>query len=369
MEENKAYLTEQIITYLGNKRSLLDFIGNAIKLIQSELGKDKLDIFDVFSGSGIVSRYFKKYANNLYVNDLEDYAYTINKCYLTNRSDIDYQELDKWYLYLKNNLIDSKLKDGFIREMYSPIDDNNIKDGERVFYTSRNARYIDTARTILDTIPEPYKTLFLGNLLYEASVKNNTSGVFKGFYKNSQTKRGQFGGNGRNALSRILADINIEKPVLSSFECNTYIYKGDSNVVCKNIDMVDVAYIDPPYNEHPYASNYFMLNLINNYKKPEATSRVSGIPKAWNRSDYNYPTTALEALKELCSNIKAKYLLISFNSEGFISYDEMVEMLSKLGDVKTFGHKYNTFKASRNLCNRDTYVTEFLFMVKKYEKV
>ena len=91
MEENKAYLTEQIITYLGNKRSLLDFIGNAIKLIQSELGKDKLDIFDVFSGSGIVSRYFKRYANNLYVNDLEDYAYTINKCYLTNRSDIDFQ--------------------------------------------------------------------------------------------------------------------------------------------------------------------------------------------------------------------------------------------------------------------------------------
>ena len=35
--ENKRYLTEQIITYLGNKRSLLNEIGKEIKKIQKEL--------------------------------------------------------------------------------------------------------------------------------------------------------------------------------------------------------------------------------------------------------------------------------------------------------------------------------------------
>lgn len=63
--ENKKYLTQQIITYIGNKRSLLSFIGNSVELVKQELNKDKLDIFDVFSGSGIVSRFFKQYSDNI----------------------------------------------------------------------------------------------------------------------------------------------------------------------------------------------------------------------------------------------------------------------------------------------------------------
>ncbi|MDR0684304.1 MAG: DNA adenine methylase [Spirochaetaceae bacterium] len=37
---------------------------------------------------------------------------------------------------------------------------------------------------------------------------------------------------------------------------------GDSNKIINNIPEVDLAYLDPPYNQHPYGSNYFMLNLI-----------------------------------------------------------------------------------------------------------
>ena len=84
MAERKEFLTDQIITYLGNKRSLLEFIDNAVKVVLEEIGNDKIDIFDVFAGSGVVSRYFKQYSNNLYTNDLENYCYTINKCYLSN---------------------------------------------------------------------------------------------------------------------------------------------------------------------------------------------------------------------------------------------------------------------------------------------
>ena len=366
MSENNRFLTEQIITYLGNKRSLLSFIGNSIELVKKELNKEKIDTFDVFSGSGIVSRYFKQFSNNLYTNDLEDYSYTINKCYLTNKSNIDYLELEKWFNYLQKNLKDDMLlDDGFIYEMYSPKDDSNIKKGERVFYTSRNAKFIDTERQLLESVPEPYKTLFLGTLLYEASTKNNTGGVFKGFYKNSTTNIGQFGGNGRNALTRIMADIEVKKPIFSDYECNVYVRQGDSNEVCKNVPKVDLAYIDPPYNQHPYSSNYFMLNLINNYKKPLDVSRVSGIPVGWNKSSYNKKTEALLKLEDLCKNLKAKYILISFNSEGFISFDEMVNMLQKLGDVRTFDVNYNVFRACRNLHERDIHVVEYLFLLRK----
>ena len=364
--ENKKFLTEQIITYLGNKRLLLNFIDEAVQIVIKDLKKDKISTFDVFSGSGIVSRFLKQYSSVLYSNDLESYSNTINKCYLKNYSEVSEKELEKWYKYLLENLTEEKLiSDGFIRRLYSPKDDNNIQNGERVFYTVRNAKYIDTARQLIEKIPEPYKTLFLGPLLYEASTKNNTGGVFKGFYKNSKTKNGQFGGNGKNALNRILANIEIKKPILSNYECEVHVLKGDSNEICKEVPKIDLAYLDPPYNQHPYSSNYFMLNLINDYTEPTNISKVSGIPTNWNKSNYNKKQKALFSLEQLCKDLKAKYVLISFNSEGFIEFSEMVTMLKKLGKVKTFTMKYNIFRACRNIKKRNIYVFEYLFLLKK----
>ena len=77
--ENERYLTEQLITYIGNKRKLLSFIENPLMEVKTQLGKDKLSIIDGFAGSGVVSRFFKKHSSNLYTNDLEDYVHTINK--------------------------------------------------------------------------------------------------------------------------------------------------------------------------------------------------------------------------------------------------------------------------------------------------
>ncbi len=366
MAENKEFLTEQIITYLGNKRTLLSFINNAIQLVLHDLKKNKLDTFDVFSGSGIVSRYLKQYSNNLYTNDMEDYCKTLNKCYLTNISDINMAELYIWYEAI-TSLLHTKplITVGFIARLYAPTNDHDIKQGERAFYTTRNAQYIDTARTYIEAVPEPYKSLLLGPLLYEASTKNNTAGMFKGFYKNTQTQLGQYGGNGKYALNRILADIQLKLPVFSQNYTNVHILQGDANIICESVPHVDLAYLDPPYNQHPYGSNYFMLNLINNYKEPTNISKVSGIPANWNQSNYNKKSLALTSLYSLCSKIDASYLLISYNSEGYISYDEMISMLKTLGTLKVFDKKYNTFRGSRNLRNRDLHVKEYLFLLKK----
>lgn len=40
-------------------------------------------------------------------------------------------------------------------------------------------------------------------------------------------------------------------------------------------------------------------------------------------------------------------------------------MLKKIGDVTTLEKKYPTYRASRNLNSRNTYVYEYLFLVKK----
>ena len=363
--ENVPYLTEQIITYLGNKRALLTFIGAAVGIVKENLGKDKLDMADIFSGSGIVSRFFKQHARTLYANDLEDYCRTINRCYLTNKSDIDIEALHAHYTALTRALRTEPLRSGFIADMYAPVDDKNVQPGERVFFTTRNARYLDTARQLLQTVPEPYKTLLLAPLLYEASVHNNTSGVFKGFYKNAKTGIGQYGGNGQNALGRIRSDMALKMPVFSSFDCETVTLQKDANALADKLPPLDLVYMDPPYNQHPYGSNYFMLNLINNYERPDKVSRVSGIPPTWNKSPYNSRKTAYDCTFELCRKLNTRYLLISFSSDGFIGKEDMVEMLSSLGKVKVLDREYNTFRGCRNLSGRDIHVKEYLYLVEK----
>jgi adenine-specific DNA-methyltransferase len=56
VKENPAYLTAQLLTYLGNKRALLPFLEKGVGRVQKRLGRKKLSIFDAFSGSGIVAR-------------------------------------------------------------------------------------------------------------------------------------------------------------------------------------------------------------------------------------------------------------------------------------------------------------------------
>lgn len=88
--EDPEYLCRQLITYIGNKRALLGQIGAAVEAVKRRLGKPKLRVFDVFSGSGVVSRYLKAHASYLASNDIEDYAATIVRCYLRNRSTVDF---------------------------------------------------------------------------------------------------------------------------------------------------------------------------------------------------------------------------------------------------------------------------------------
>lgn len=363
-EENKDYLTTQILTYLGNKRSLLKFIGDGVNLVRRGLGKEKLSFLDAFSGSGIVSRFMKRYASLIIANDLERYSQTVNQCYLTNRSDIDHKEFDQvfreWVAYTKGHL-----SPGVITRLYAPLDDSNIKSGERVFYTHGNAVLLDSARHAVDVVvPPKYFNLVMGPLLAEASIHPNTSGVFKGFYKNRQGI-GEFGGEGKNALARICGKVELNKPVLSNFDCDSIVLCGDTNQIVETIDEVDLAYFDPPYNQHPYGSNYFMLNVLAENKEPTSLSRVSGIPKGWNHSEYNKKREAERTFFELLGKTKARYLMISYSSEGFISYDRFIAFLETLGEVKPVEIEYNTFRGSRNLRNRSLKVTEYLFLVKR----
>ena len=365
-EENKDFLTTQIITYLGNKRSLIGNIEKEVEEIKGRLGNKKLVCADLFSGSGIVSRMLKKYSSRLIVNDLENYSYLINSCYLTNKNDYPKEECDLLRKEIEESCSRKKIE-GIICLNYAPKSDNDIQRDERVFYTHENALLIDSYRHYIDELvkDEKLRKFFLAPLVTEASIHVNTSGVFKGFYKDKNTGIGCFGAAGKNALTRIFGKIELKEPVFSNFNSQLEIHQKDAVELSKELKNLDIAYLDPPYNQHPYGSNYFMLNLIIKNKLDVEISKVSGITQDWNHSVFNRPYSALKSLEEIISSLSTKYAIISYNSEGFISFEEMFEMLQKYGEVKTVEIPYNTFRGSRNLRSRDTYVSEYLFVLKK----
>ena len=366
MTENPAYLTTQLITYLGNKRSLIGYIENEVNQIAAELGKKKLVCADLFSGSGVVARMLKSHSSTLIVNDLEEYSAEINSCYLSNKSDFPAAAYKKYYQKIQT-LCEQKKIPGIITKNYAPKNDKKIQPGERVFYTHQNALLLDTYRTLIDRVvdkPE-LKKYFLAPLITEASVHTNTSGVFKGFYKDKNTGLGCFGASGKDALTRIMGKIELKEPVLSNFESDVVIYKKDAITLASELQKLDIAYLDPPYNQHPYGSNYFMLNLILKNKLDVEVSPVSGITQGWNRSVFNKAKLALDSMEQIIASLQSKYTIISYNSEGFITFDQMVQMLAKYGEVKTVEINYNTFRGSRNLQNRSIHVSEYLFVLKK----
>jgi adenine-specific DNA-methyltransferase len=192
----------------------------------------------------------------------------------------------------------------------------------------------------------------------KASIHTNTSGVFKGFHK------GGWGGKGGHAQDRIMKRIEVEVPTWIEPGKNVEVKRQDACDFLEELPKVDLVYLDPPYNQHPYGSNYFMLNLICTNERPHTVSKVSGIPGDWNKSQYNYKNKIKDAMKRTLelATTKAKHTLVSYNNEGFISLPEWEELLQPYTYEK-IEIDYSCYKGSRNRKNRPSKVTEYLFVI------
>lgn len=362
------YVFQPMLTCIGNKRKLVGSILNIVEDVRQKMDEQRLVIVDGFAGSGVVSRALSALASRLYCNDLEIYSDIMNQCYLVPPSTNDDKKSIHQHIERMNELAEKgPFIEGIISQLYAPKDTNAICEGERCFYTRENALIIDTLRQyIADHVPEHLVSYCLGPLLVKASIHANTAGVFKGFYKKG--KIGWFGGAGENALSRIKKPIRLDIPVWSSHGCSDVrCSKKDINRLVEELpEDIDIMYLDPPYNQHPYGSNYFMLNIIAQNKEPEDISMVSGIPRHWNKSAYNSRRTAVEAMQHLVSMglTKAKYVLISYNNEGIIKPADWTKIFEGF-EVKTYEIKYDTYKGSRNLRKRSNKVIEIMHLVSK----
>ena len=365
---DEDYTFQTMITCIGNKRKLVYNIYDIVDELRITLNKEELCIFDGFSGSGVVAKSLHTLCDTIITNDMEQYSYLICKCFLETPSksqiNVIKTHIEKMNIIAKNG----PYIENIICKLYAPKDTNNIEEGERCFYTRKNALIIDTLREYISkNVETQLQHYCLVPLLIRASIHTNTSGVFKGFHKNGTI--GCFGGKGQNALSRIMKDINLDVPIWKSKK-NVHCYQENINELIKNPDFknhnIDIIYLDPPYNQHPYGSNYFMLNLIANNVEPNEISRVSGIPSNWNKSSYNSRQSAIKDMKELLhySLECAKYVILSYNDEGIINKVDWVTIMEPY-NIKKYEIKYDTYKGSRNLKSRSNKVFEIMYVISK----
>lgn len=343
------YLRDQIITYMGNKRKFIPLIEKIIDDIKNELGKERLILGDGFSGSGIISRLMKNHAYKLFVNDIAGYSFTLNKCYLSNK--VNVKQLEK-IIEKANAYVNSRPEvPSWIQKHWAPMNDNEIKETERVYYTKENAYRIDAYHYYIDTIvPEEFKCYLLARLLVEASIHTNTSGHFAAYYKKGT--KGHYGGKNEIDLNRITKPIILTTPLFSENQCDMQICQTDTNEWVKTLPRLDLLYLDPPYNKHPYCIYYFLLDVINNWdKSANIPNTTRGQEKNWKTSDYNSYTKAKTAFKDLIKNIDAKFILLSYNNGGLIDLDEITEILSKKGKVMKIPVEHKTYNKLKGIAN------------------
>jgi adenine-specific DNA-methyltransferase len=354
---NSNVLPEKIyrLNYIGSKFQLLDWIASNMK---EKTGWDSFAnkrIGDMFSGTGIVSYYFRKHLAQVISNDAELYSSIITHAFtLSIYTETCKKIIEEFQKDIEDNKHLSTI--GFITTHYSPYD-----SCERKFFTIENAKRIDYLRHNLELIKhclsfDEYQFI-LASILLSADAVSNVPAVYGCFLKNFKTKA-------IKNLTLMPIHNNTSQVVAGS---NTY------NFDVLNIDFVrsfetDMVYLDPPYNVRQYSKNYFPLNII--AKTPEILltemplKGKTGIPVDCFISPFCKKGGVVEkAFDLLFRELKTKWIFLSYNSESIVSKEKMLDIMKNYGDASVIERDYKRFKSFEY--NKDVEIKEYLFCLNK----
>jgi adenine-specific DNA-methyltransferase len=378
MNLDSSYLTQGVIAYIGNKRALKNFLSEIFLLMAPDGGS----FLDPFAGSGFVSRLARFMGFTVTANDWEPYAYILNQAALEiDGSDEFFHDkggINEVIRYL-NSFYGKTCAEPYISLHYAPqtLEGADYRK-ERLFYTPDNAAFFDNVRNEIELLypvcrsrrEELEKNYLLAMLLVQASVRSNTSGVFKACHKG-------FGGLNSDALSRIMSPALLEPfPLVNAVKGKAF--QLDAYDFCRKLSA-DLCYLDPPYNIHQYGSNYFMLNtlvlwdkpIIDNSRDEAGCLKVkSGIRRDWQerRSNFCSRQKALPEFKKLIGAIDAQTILLSYNTEGVINFDELYEILSERGETTFYSQNHVSFRGGKQSPIKKRHSVEFVLVCKTNRK-
>lgn len=351
--------------YIGNKENILD-------TIYSILEKNKIkgeSFFDFFAGTTNVSRFFKTKGYKVFSSDILYLSYCLQKAYIENNEEPSFSSLIPLLPALPySELFSSPLNKvvgflntlepikGFIYENYTPGGTCEL-ERPRTYFLDENGGRIDAIRVKIEEwksnglLTDSEYFILLACLIETVGFYSNIAGVYAAFQKHWDP--------------RALKPLTLKTIELVSNSQDNKVFCADSMELINNID-IDILYLDPPYNERQYAPNYHILETIAKYDNPSVRG-VTGMRDYSNqKSRFCRANTALEDLDKIASTAKFKYLVLSYNSEGIMPQEKIIETLQKYGQVKLEQFEYARFKSNNNgLAKTKKTVFEQLYILTK----
>lgn len=364
----RDYLFAQLIPYIGSKRKLLPLIARAIERTGVKSGT----FADLFAGSGVVSRFAKMQGFRVIANDWEPYAAAINGASIA----LNLPPCPETILDELNAL---PPVEGYISQHYCPANDLKPDPSrERLFYTRANGMRIDAIRQWIaersadGSLSPAQRNYLLAPLLCAASYVANTSGVFKAYHHG-------WGGRTGTALYRILSDLHLSSPALFDNGRENIVTQCDAQALAEDwaensFGSCEICYLDPPYNQHPYGSNYHLLNTIALWDSPpvppmsEAKVAIRTDWRTARRSAYNRAGEALEALTLLLPALPSRWVLMSYSTDGNIDLCPLIETFAQHGALSIETHRYKRYRVSTPRMSHRSHNVEFVLILDREGK-
>ena len=291
-----------MIKYLGSKRRLIEHI---VDRVESCAGVRS--VLDLFSGTSRVGHALKGRGLRVHANDHNAYAHVLGRCYVA----VDARRWREPAARLITELDRVRGRAGWFTETYCVR--------SRYLQPANGAR-VDAIRARIARLAlEPeLEAVALTSLMEAADRVDSTVGLQMAYLKSWAARSHQ--------------PLRLGLPEL---------LEGKGSASCLDAAAAagafeaDLAYLDPPYNQHSYLGNYHVWESLVRWDRPEvygvAMKRedVRTRPSAFNRRGQH-----AGALREVLDRLRARYLVVSFSDEGFLALDEVRAMLAERGRVR-----------------------------------
>ena len=307
-----------VIKYLGSKRTLMPLLG---ALVEASGAKTTLDLF---TGTTRVARAMKVAGKQVTALDSATYSKVFADTWISlDAASVNQHELTDAIEHLASLPGES----GYFTQSFC-LDARYFQpfNGERVD-AMREAIASDYAGTWLE---QP----LLAALILAADRVDSTTGVQMAYLK--QWSR-------RSAKPIVIKDPELVAGVGSS-------YLGDALELTATLPAVDLAYIDPPYNQHRYFGNYHVWESLVRWDKPPTygvANKREDVRGETHRSAFNSKPTMPSALQRVLEDLQAETLILSHNNESWVSKEQLTSFCSKWACVEVIDIDFTRYIGSQ----------------------
>jgi adenine-specific DNA-methyltransferase len=306
-----------MIKYLGSKRRLVPVLSSMLERCGAK------SALDLFTGTTRVAQAFKGLGAEVTAVDVTRCAWTLARCYVQADAErAERAELERAVERL-NSL---EGRPGYFTETFCV---------RSRFFQPENGARVDAIRDAIDTDykDSALEPLLLTSLLEAADRVDSTTGLQMAFVKQWS--------------DRSFRPLELRVPQL--IEGTGHALKGDACDLVASLGEFDLAYLDPPYNQHRYDSNYHIWETLVAWDAPEhygvACKRVD--LRDAQRSAFNSRATMPEALARVVRDVRSELVVLSYNDESFCDLPTLLSICRQRGHTEVLAFDSNRYVGAR----------------------